>query len=246
MEYDFTRRDVLKSVGMGAMAMGLGSFYGTAYATVDSKKIEKAVTHGGECRLPPLPYAYDALEPFIDKQTLMIHHDRHHAGYVRKLNVAVSKLAEARESGEFSLIKHWSRELAFNGSGHVLHTLYWSNMSLKGGDPDGALLDNINKSFGSIEKFKLQFAAATKSVEGSGWGILAYEPFMGSLVILQAEKHQDLTLWGCYPLLVCDVWEHAYYLKYQNNRTEYIENFMKLINWKEVATRYDMVASIRF
>jgi len=248
MDYDFTRRDVLKSVGMGAMAIGLGSFYGTAYAAegVSFKEPEKSDTLVGECKLPPLPYAYDALEPIIDKQTLTVHHDKHHAGYVKGLNEAINKLAEARASGDFSLIKHWSKELAFNGSGHILHTLYWSNMSLNGGEPEGNLLNNINKSFGSVDKFRLQFAAAAKSVEGSGWSVLVYEPFMGSLVILQAEKHQDLTLWGCYPLLVCDVWEHAYYLKYQNNRVEYVDNFMKIINWKEVARRYDIISGVRF
>ncbi len=247
MDYDFTRRDVLKSVGIGAMAIGLGSFYGTAYAAEGaSKEAEKADTLTGECKLTPLPYAYDALEPIIDKQTLTIHHDKHHAGYVKGLNEAINKLAEARASGDFSLIKHWSKELAFNGSGHILHALYWGNMSLQGGEPDGNLLNNINKSFGGVDKFRLQFAAAAKSVEGSGWSVLVYEPFMGSLVILQAEKHQDLTLWGCYPLLVCDVWEHAYYLKYQNNRGEYVDNFMKIINWKEVARRYDIVSNVRF
>jgi len=247
MDYDFTRRDVLKSVGIGAMAIGLGSFYGTAYAAEGaSKDPEKSDIPVGECKLPPLPYAYDALEPFIDKQTLTIHHDKHHAGYVKGLNEAIHKLAEARSSGDFSLIKHWSKELAFNGSGHILHTLYWGNLSLQGGEPDGNLLNNISRSFGGVDKLRLQFAAAAKSVEGSGWSVLAYEPFMGSLVILQAEKHQDLTLWGCYPLLVCDVWEHAYYLKYQNNRGEYVDNFMKIINWKEVARRYDMVSAVRF
>ena len=117
-------------------------------------------------------------------------------------------------------------------------------MSPQGGEPSGPLLTAINKSFGGLKQFQAQFFAATVAVEGSGWGILAHEPYRGYLVILQAEKHQDLGIWGVHPLLVCDVWEHAYYLKYQNKRGDYIKNFMKLINWKEVERRHDMVKGL--
>ncbi|QTA91195.1 superoxide dismutase [Desulfonema magnum] len=244
MENSCTRREMMKGIGAATMALGLEGIMSSAYAAdTSSKEIKKAV-QGGECKLPPLPYPYDALEPHIDKQTLEIHHDRHHAGYVKKFNIALKKLAEARASGDFALIKHWSKELAFNGSGHALHSLYWANMSPEGGAPEGELLENINKSFGGADKFKSQFMAATKAVEGSGWGILAYEPYMGQLVILQAEKHQDLTIWGAIPLMVCDVWEHAYYLKYQNKRGDYVANFCKIINWKEVEKRYQKVKGV--
>lgn len=191
--------------------------------------------------LPPLPYAYDALEPYIDEQTMRLHHDIHHAGYVKGLNNAEAKLAEARAAGDFALVKHWSREAAFHGSGHLLHTVFWPNMiaaSEAKPAPDGALAEAIDRNFGSFDAFKAQFVAASIAVEGSGWGILAYRPADDSLVILTAEKHQNLTQWGVVPLLVLDVWEHAYYLKYQNRRGEYVKNFFNIVNWDDVAARY--------
>jgi len=233
---------MIRGFGGAAMALGLGGFYNTAHAS--GKKGMIPVTQG-ECKLLPLPYPYDGLEPYIDKMTLTIHHDKHHAGYVKNFNITLRKLSEARMSGDFSLIKHWSRELAFHGSGHVLHTLYWDNMSPKGGGkPRGELLAAMEKSFGEFDRFKKQFVTATKAVEGSGWGIMAFEPFRGYLVILQAEKHQDLAIWGVYPLLICDVWEHAYYLKYQNRRAEYVKNFFNLIHWPEVERRYKMAKGL--
>lgn len=192
--------------------------------------------------LPPLPYPYDALEPYIDEQTMRLHHDVHHAGYVTGLNNAEAKLADARAAGDFSLVKHWSRELAFHGSGHLLHSIFWPNMMASVGAkaaPEGSLAQAIDRDFGSFDAFKAQFTSASIAVEGSGWGILAYRPADDSLVILTAEKHQNLTQWGVVPLLVLDVWEHAYYLKYQNRRGEYVKNFFSIINWDDVASRYE-------
>lgn len=192
--------------------------------------------------LPPLPYDYDALEPYIDEQTMRLHHDIHHNGYVTGLNNAEAKLAAAREAGDFGLVKHWEREAAFHGSGHFLHALFWPNMAPEGngggGQPSGDLAAQIEKDFGSFDAFKAQFAAASIAVEGSGWGILAWQPAGKQLVILTAEKHQNLTQWGVTPLLVLDVWEHAYYLRYQNRRGEYVNNFFNIINWSDVAERY--------
>ncbi len=193
-------------------------------------------------KLAPLPYPYDALEPYIDEQTMRLHHDVHHAGYVTGLNNAEDKLADARAAGDFSLVKHWSRELAFHGSGHLLHAIFWPNMIASAdakAAPEGSLAQAIDRDFGSFDAFKAQFTSASIAVEGSGWGILAYRPADDSLVILTAEKHQNLTQWGVVPLLVLDVWEHAYYLKYQNRRGEYVENFFSIINWDDVASRYE-------
>ncbi|HHX39464.1 MAG TPA: superoxide dismutase [Armatimonadetes bacterium] len=189
--------------------------------------------------LPPLPYPYDALEPHIDEQTLHFHHDMHHKAYVDGLNKAEEELAKARQAGDFSLIKHWAREAAFHGSGHILHTLFWENLGPNGGgEPQGALADAINANFGSFDSFKAQMTAATTQVEASGWGVLAYNPMFDSLVILTAEKHQDLTQWGVVPLLVIDAWEHAYYLKYQNRRADFVKAVFNVINWDAVAQRY--------
>ncbi|MCY6485143.1 superoxide dismutase [Clostridium aestuarii] len=188
--------------------------------------------------LPNLPYAYNALEPYYDEQTLKIHHDKHHKSYVDGLNKAETKLEEARNSGDFSLIKHWERELAFHGSGHILHTMFWENMIPGGSTLSGELVGRIDQDFGNFENFKKQFEEAAITVEGSGWCTLVWIPKLQKLEILQIEKHQDLTLWGCKPLLIIDVWEHSYYLKHQNNRANYLKDWWNIINWDDVNRRY--------
>ena len=243
MDSNVTRRDMLKGVGLAALTLGVAGI-GGAEALAGHPPVIPKTSPSGECRLPPLPYAYDALEPVIDRQTVTIHHDKHHAGYVAGFNNALKKLSEARTSGDFGLIKHWSKELAFHGSGHVLHSLYWANMGAAGGEPAGELKTAMEKSFGGLDKFNAQFVAATAAVEASGWGVMAYEPYMGYLLIQQIEKHQDLALLGAIPLMVCDVWEHAYYLKYQNRRADYVKAFMKIISWKEVERRLLMVKGL--
>ena len=190
--------------------------------------------------LSPLPYSNNALEPHIDEQTVQLHHDKHHKAYVDGLNNAEAKLAEAREKADFALVKHWSRELAFHGSGHILHSLYWSTMAPAGkggGQPEGELLRQLAGDFGSYELFAKQFSASAAAVEGSGWAVLTLSPLGKKLEILTAEKHQDLTQWGSIPILTVDVWEHAYYLKYQNRRADYIAAWWNLVNWQEVASR---------
>ena len=193
----------------------------------------------GQYTLPGLPYGYDALEPMYDQQTLKFHHDKHHAAYVKGLNDALAKLKTAREAKDFAAVKAASIDLAFNGSGHILHTLFWHSMKPggNGGQMPAELKSALDESFGSADSAQAHFAAATKAVEGSGWGVLAFEPVSQKVVVLQCEKHQNLTIWGVIPLLVCDVWEHAYYLKYQNNRAEWVDNFMKLANWDFAAGR---------
>jgi Fe-Mn family superoxide dismutase len=227
---------------------------GTAYAVTATQTTESVpVSDSGERKtvpigkhvLPPLPYAYNALEPYIDEKTMRLHHDIHHKSYVDGLNKAENEMQKARETGDYALIKHWEREAAFNGSGHYLHTIFWNNMKPKGGGmPTGALAQEIEKTFGSFEKFKEHFSAAAEKVEGSGWAMLVWSPQAGRLEILQAEKHQDLTQQGVIPLLVLDVWEHAYYLKYNNKRGEYIKAWWNVVNWDDVSKRY-MQASKR-
>ncbi|MEQ8236291.1 MAG: superoxide dismutase [Syntrophomonadaceae bacterium] len=188
--------------------------------------------------LPQLPYAYNALEPFYDEQTVRLHHDMHHKAYIDGLNNAEAKLAEAIETGDFGLIKHIERELAFHGAGHILHTIFWENMKPDGGGPaGGAVGELIDRDFGGFDNFKKLFSASAAAVEGSGWAILACNPVFEKLVVLQAEKHQDLTQWGAVPLLIIDVWEHAYYLKYQNKRAAWIEAWWNLVNWEDVNRR---------
>lgn len=193
-----------------------------------------------EHELPKLDYAYDALEPVIDAKTVELHHSKHHQSYVDGLNKANKALEEARKNKDFSLVKHLKKEIAFHGSGHILHSIYWKNMCPQNESkekPEGELLKAIENKFGSYETFEEEFKKTTTVVEGSGWGVLAY--VNGDLEILTIEKHQNLTQMGAIPLLVCDVWEHAYYLNYQNKRPEYIENFFKIVNWDDVEERFE-------
>lgn len=241
MEESVSRRDLIKTLGVGGLALGLTSLsHGSQPKEKKPSLTESEIGYKeGAFVLPPLSYAYDSLEPYIDEQTMRLHHDKHHAGYVKGANKALKKLAEiASGQGDASLVKHWSRELAFHGSGHAMHLIFWNNMKPGGSEPEGALADALVADFGSIDGFKNLFLRASKSVEGSGWGILGYENVSRRLVVLQAEKHQDHTVQGISPLLVVDVWEHAYYLKYQNMRGDYIKAFMNVINWDDVANRY--------
>lgn len=203
------------------------------------------VPPGGH-RLPPLPYPYNALEPVISEMTLRIHHDRHHLAYVEGLNKAELKLAEARRMGDFSLVKHWEREIAFNGSGHILHSIYWTVMAPPAVREPGYYTGlEIEKYFGSFASFKEQFTAASIQVEASGWGVLCWVPSWGRLEILNAEKHQNLTQWGAIPVLVADAWEHAYYLDYQNRRADYVRAWWQLVNWDEVEQRLRLAMRTR-
>lgn len=201
----------------------------------------------GEYILPALPYAADALEPHLDAATIEIHHSKHHAAYVKGLNTALAKLAEIRAgTGDASLIKHWSRELSFHGAGHVNHSMFWVTMAASGkgggGEPTGALGSAIARDFGSFAAFSTHFQAAATAVEGSGWAWLVYEPTAERLLVLQGEKQQDMMLTGVTPLMGVDVWEHAYYLRYQNKRADYVKAFMNVVNWGRVAAHLDAAA----
>ncbi len=239
-----TRRELIRNLGVAAGAtyvFGLGIHAGPpSVAAPGPEAGEKPYT------LPPLPYAYDALEPHLDKETVALHHGKHHAAYIAGLNGALEKLVAARAAGDAALISALTRALAFHGSGHVLHAVYWTSMRPGGGGkpPDRGLGKLIERDFGSFEGFRAQFTAATNSVAGSGWGVLAYEPLGQRLVILGVEKHENVFFAGAAPLLVCDVWEHAYYLKYQNRRAEYVESFLKnLVDWESASRRLEVATS---
>ncbi|MDR6998600.1 superoxide dismutase [Neobacillus niacini] len=208
--------------------------------------LEKSLAAGGHT-LPELSYPYNALEPYISEEIMRLHHGQHHQSYVNGLNNAELNLKKARESNDYSLIKHWSRELAFHGSGHYLHTIFWKNMSPNGGGvPQGPLKDEIESYFGSFSSFKRHFTEAAKQVEGAGWALLVWSPMARHLEILQTERHMLLTQWNTVPLLVLDVWEHAYYLQYKNKRAEYVENWWNIINWHDVGMRFEKAADIKW
>jgi len=196
--------------------------------------------------LPPLPYDYKALEPHIDEQTMRLHHDIHHKGYVDGLNAAEAKLASMRDSGDFAAVQAVQRALAFHGSGHFNHCIFWENMGPKGGGtPGGDLASQINKDFGSFDKFQAHFSQAATTVEGNGWGVLGWHPMAGRLLVLASMNHQNQGVHGTIPLLMLDVWEHAYYLKYQNKRAAYVKEWWNVVNWENVAQRLDAARAMR-
>lgn len=190
-------------------------------------------------KMPELPYKTDALEPYIDRTTMMLHYHMHHRAYVDGLNKAEDELEKARAANDFALIQHWSRQAAFHGGGHFLHSMFWTIMAPAGkgggGNAAGALADLITQSFGSDDAFRAQFSAAAVAVEGSGWALLHYRKSDKRLIILQAENQQKLSAWDTVPILGIDVWEHAYYIKYQHKRAEYVKAWWNVVNWPKVS-----------
>ncbi|HKR42308.1 MAG TPA: superoxide dismutase [Paraburkholderia sp.] len=199
--------------------------------------VDRLVNADGKYAAAPLPFAYDALEPAIDARTVELHYNFHHKPAAAAANKAEEALAKARETNDFALVKFHTKELAFQLSSHILYTIYWTSISGKGGEPKGDLAKAIDTNFGSYEKFRTQLMAATIATEASGWGVVGYLPATGKLMILQCENHQRLTAWGIQPILVLDVFEHAYYLKYQNRRNEYVNQLFSIINWDNAAMR---------
>lgn len=189
-----------------------------------------------------LPYSLDALEPYYDRQTLDIHYNTLYTGYVNNTNKTEEKLNQARTLNNFENIKCLERDLSFYGSGAILHQLFFENMTpTSNASPGVHLMQQLIKDFGSYSKFKNQFTEAAKVVEASGWCLLVWAPLFKKLEVLQCEKHQDLTLWGCQPLLVLDMWEHSYFLQYKANRPEYISAFWNIVNWNMVNKRFNRI-----
>lgn len=189
--------------------------------------------------LPDLAYDYGALEPHVSGQIMELHHSKHHAAYVTGANTTLEKLDEARTKNDFGSITMLEKNLAFHTSGHVLHSLFWSNLSPTGGDkPAGGLAAAIDRDFGSFDGLVNQLTDATNSVQGSGWGALAYEPLAEKLIVQQIYDHQGNIVTGSVPLLVIDAWEHAYYLQYRNVRADFVKAVWNIINWQDVADRY--------
>lgn len=186
--------------------------------------------------LPPLPYAYDALEPVISKQIMELHHDRHHQAYVNGANMALEKLEKYRK-GEIEInLREVTRDFSFNYNGAILHEIFWNNLTPTKIEPDQEMEQLININFGSIDNFKKEFTATAVGIEGSGWAVL-WSLGNEQLLVGQLEKHNLLALNGAKPILVLDVWEHAYYLDYQNKRADYIDKFWSIVNWRDVKSR---------
>jgi Fe-Mn family superoxide dismutase len=195
--------------------------------------------------LPDLGYDYGALEPHLSGRILELHHGKHHAAYVKGANTVLEKLEQARASGDFESINQLEKNLAFHLSGHILHSIFWKNMSPSGGGkPDGDLADAIQDHLGSFDACKSQLTEAAINVQGSGWGALSWEPVGKRLIVEQVYDHQGNIGQGGPPLLVLDMWEHAYYLQYENRKSEWVDAFWNLVEWDDVATRFDAALGI--
>ena len=190
--------------------------------------------------LPDLPYDYGALAPHISGEIMELHHSKHHQTYVSGVNTALEQLAEAREGEKLGTVNLLEKNLAFNLAGHVNHSVFWPNMSPDGGDkPDGELAAAIDEFFGSWDGFRAQFTAAATGIQGSGWAILAWEALGRRLIIEQLYDHQGNLAAGGYPLLMLDMWEHAFYLQYRNVKADYVKAWWNVINWADVTRRFE-------
>lgn len=189
--------------------------------------------------LPDLPYDYAALEPHISGRIMELHHDKHHAAYVAGANTALEKLADARESGDFAAVNLQEKNLAFNLGGHVNHSVFWQNLSPEGGDrPTGELAAAIDEFFGSFEKFQAHFAANALGIQGSGWSILAWDSIGAKLVVFQLYDQQSNFPLGVVPIVVLDMWEHAFYLDYVNVKADYVKAWWNIVSWSDAAARF--------
>lgn len=188
--------------------------------------------------LPDLDYDYGALEPYISGEIMELHHDKHHANYVKGANTALEQLAEQREKGDFGAINKLEKDLAFNLGGHINHSVFWKNLSPDGGgEPDGEIGSAIDEFFGSFAAFKTQFNAAANGLQGSGWAVLAYDTLGKRLNLNQLYDQQNNLPAAQIPLLQLDMWEHAFYLQYKNVKGEYVEAWWNVVNWADVAQR---------
>ncbi len=214
----------------------------TSAAMATSNAPQQSVS--GPHTLPPLPYEYNALEPYIDTETMQIHHDRHHGSYVSNLNAAIAKYPDLAKRSAEDLIRNLAsvpadirEQVRNNGGGHVNHTMFWQIMKPKGGgEPTGSLADEIRRTFGSFEAFKKQFNDAGMKRFGSGWVWLVRDR-AGRLQIISTSNQDNPLMQGLYPIMGNDVWEHAYYLRYRNRRNEYLEAWWNVVNWDEIARR---------
>ncbi len=195
--------------------------------------------------LPDLDYDFAALEPHISGRIMQLHHGQHHKAYVTKANETLTQLEEARAEKDFKSIGALEKSLAFNVSGHVLHSIFWKNLVPGGGDaPAGDLARLVTRDFGNFASFKSQLTETAATLQGSGWAALVYEPLAKRLVTCQIQDHQSNVTQGGVPLMVIDAWEHAYYLQYENRKGEFFKAVWELWNWDDVATRLAAAQSL--
>lgn len=208
-------------------------------ASVTESGLDRLVDESGNFVQQKLPYSEGFLEPNMDAETMHLHYTFHHGGAVKAANTDLKKIREAMDTNNYETVDFWTKKLSYHFSSHVLHSIFWTNLTNKQTSPKGELLKRIEKNFGTYDKLKSYIGSTAKNIDGSGWGILGYQPYSDSLVVLQCENHEKLTQWGVIPLLIIDVWEHAYYLKYKNKRADFVDALFPILNWDNVSMRLD-------
>lgn len=206
---------------------------------VQNNGLDKLTDASGNFAQLALPYNDNFLEPFMDQETTHLHYTFHHGGAVKAANHDMEMIRKAMDDKNMETVDYWTKKLSYHFSSHVLHSIFWTNLTNKMTSPQGQLLKDIERDFGSYDRLKGYIAATSKNVDGAGWGILGYQPYSKKLTILQCENHEKLTQWGVVPILVIDVWEHAYYLKYKNKRNDFVDALFNIINWDNVAERLE-------
>lgn len=188
----------------------------------------------------PLPYLNNLLEPSMDEETVSLHYTFHHGGAVKGANKDLQMIKKALDDNNIETIDFWTRKLSCHLSSHILHSIFWTNLTNKKTEPNNELLKQIEKDFGSYDRLKTYLVKTSKDVDGAGWGILGYNPYSKKLTVIQCENHEKLIQWGVIPILVIDVWEHAYYLKYKNKRNDFVDALFPIINWDNAAQRFNI------
>ena len=213
-------------------------------ASVNEGGLDNLTDSGGNFVQLKLPFAEDFLEPFMDAETMHLHYTFHHGGAVKAANGDLKRIREAIDSNNFETVDFWTKKLAYHFSSHILHSIFWTNLTNKPTAPKGELLRRIEKNYGTYDKLKGYFSETSKNVDGNGWGILGYQPYSDSLVVMQCENHEKMTQWGVVPLLVIDVWEHAYYLKYKNKRSDFVDALFNIVNWDNAEERLEIALKL--
>jgi Fe-Mn family superoxide dismutase len=206
---------------------------------VQNNGLDKLTDINGNFAQAALPYNDNFLEPYMDQETTHLHYTFHHGGAVKAANKDMDMIRKAMDGNNMETVDFWTKKLAYHFSSHVLHSIFWTNLTNQKTNPQGQLLKDIERDFGSYDRLKSYIAATSKNVDGAGWGILGYQPYSKKLTIMQCENHEKLTQWGVVPILVIDVWEHAYYLKYKNKRNDFVDALFNIINWDNVAERLE-------
>jgi superoxide dismutase, Fe-Mn family len=208
-------------------------------------KTDNLTDEAGDFALQPLPYKFEFLEPYMDAETLNLHYSFHHGGAVKGANKDIQMISKLMDENNHETIDFWTKKLSYHFSSHLLHTIFWTNLTNRKSEPKGELLKQIQQDFGSYDRLKGLIAATSKNIDGNGWGVLAFQPYTGKLSVIQCENHEKLIQWGAIPLLVIDVWEHAYYLKYKNKRSDFVDALFNIINWDNVSERLLNASRVR-